>query len=57
MECTLYLAEGCNLQCKYCYEDSRKKNGMMDKGTVEQVLEYLVKNSGDNEKIHLGLLH
>lgn len=56
MECTLYLAEGCNLQCRYCYEGSQKKNGMMDKETIEQVLNYLVENAWDNEKIHLVLL-
>lgn len=24
MECTLLLAEGCNLECKYCYEGEKK---------------------------------
>lgn len=23
MECTLLLAEGCNLECKYCYEGEK----------------------------------
>ena len=56
MECTLYLAEGCNMHCRYCYEGKQKKNGLMDKGTVEHVLEYLVENALENEKIHLILL-
>lgn len=56
MECTLYLSEGCNMHCRYCYEGKQKKNGLMDKGTVEHVLEYLVENALENEKIHLILL-
>lgn len=56
MECTLYLAEGCNLQCRYCYEGNWKKNRMMDKGTVEHALEYMAKNALDSEKVHLILL-
>ena len=56
MECTFYLAEGCNLQCKYCYEGMHKKSGMMDNGIVEQALEFLVKNVSDGEKIQLILL-
>lgn len=38
MECTLYLTEGCNLQCRYCYEGNQKKNRMMDKETVVRPL-------------------
>ena len=56
MECTLYLAEGCNLQCRYCYEGNQKKNRMMDKETVEHTLEYITQNVSGNEKIHLFLL-
>lgn len=56
MECTLYLAEGCNLQCKYCYEGIHKKNGMMDNKTVERALEFIVENTLDDEKIQLILL-
>lgn len=56
MECTLYLAEGCNLKCSYCYEGITKKNGIMGKETVEQTLEYITKNALDGEKIHLLLL-
>lgn len=56
MECTLYLAEGCNFECRYCYEGTKKKDGFMNKRTVEQSLEYIVKNTLDDEKIHLLLL-
>lgn len=56
MECTIYLAEGCNLQCRYCYEGNQKKNGMMNKETVEHTLEYITQNVCLNEKIHLILL-
>ncbi len=56
MECTFYLAEGCNLRCKYCYEGIQKRNVMMNNKTVEQALDFLVKNALHDEKIQLVLL-
>ena len=53
MECTIYLAEGCNLKCTYCYEGIDKKTGKMDIRTFDQTLAFIMKNRVENDKIHI----
>ena len=49
MECTIYLAEGCNLKCTYCYEGIDKKTGKMDIRTFDQTLAFIMKNRVEND--------
>lgn len=56
MECTIYLAEGCNLKCTYCYEGIDKKTGKMDIRTFDQTLAFIMKNRVENDKIHIVFL-
>ena len=43
LEYTIYLAEGCNLKCAYCYEGIEKRSGKMDVSTMEQTLSFILK--------------
>lgn len=56
MECTLYLTDNCNLRCKYCYEGSSKNKSYLSSDVLKATLDYLIKISGDNERINLVLL-
>lgn len=46
---TLFLTENCNLDCVYCYESNDRCNKVMDKKIVTNTLEFLKKNSFDND--------
>ena len=56
MECTLYLSEGCNFKCTYCYEGIEKRNEQMNVNTLEQAMTYIVSNSIKNEDIYITFL-
>lgn len=56
LEYTIYLAEGCNLKCTYCYEGIEKRSEKMDVLTMEQTLTFIFKNVLKNEKIHIVFL-
>ena len=56
LEYTIYLAEGCNLKCTYCYEGIEKRSEKMDVSTMEQTLSFIFKNVLKNEKIHIVFL-
>lgn len=56
LEYTIYLAEGCNLKCTYCYEGIEKRSEKMDVPTMEQTLSFIFKNVLENEKIHIVFL-
>ena len=45
MECMIFLAEGCNFKCTYCYEGHNKASGVMNSDTMQQVLKFMVENS------------
>lgn len=53
---TLLLAEGCNLQCKYCYEGEMKTANFLSDEIAEKALEYICNISSENECIDLMLL-
>ena len=56
LEYTIYLAEGCNLKCTYCYEGIDKRSEKMDVPTMEQTLSFIFQNVLENEKIHIIFL-
>lgn len=56
MECSLYLASGCNMQCKYCYEGPNKINGIMSKNIVERSIDFIVKENLPDDQIDLLFL-
>ena len=56
MECMIFLAEGCNFKCKYCYEGHNKASGVMNTDTMQQVLKFMVENSEEDEKMHIVFL-
>lgn len=56
MECTLLLAEGCNLECKYCYEGKKECSSIMDEKTVEDTLDFICNLAHEDEEIDLMLL-
>lgn len=56
MECTLLLAEGCNLECEYCYEGKKKSAKLLNEETAEKALDFICKVSGENCSIDLVLL-
>ena len=56
LEYTIYLAEGCNLKCTYCYEGIEKRSEKMDVLTIEQTLNFIFKNALENEKIRIVFL-
>lgn len=55
MECILYLADDCNLKCKYCYEGTEKLQGRILKRNVEKAVDFMVKVS-EGEEIDLTFL-
>lgn len=56
MECTLLLAEGCNLECKYCYEGEKKCSSIMNEKTVEDTINFICNLAHEDEEIDLMLL-
>lgn len=56
MECTLNLADNCNLQCTYCYEGNDKRTAMLSEKVMREAIDFMVRNNPENEKIHLSLL-
>ncbi|CAM4455954.1 MAG: radical SAM/SPASM domain-containing protein [Paenibacillus macerans] len=56
MECTLNLADGCNLQCTYCYEGNEKRNSVLSEEVMREAIDFMVENNPKEEKIHLSLL-
>jgi len=52
----LFLIQSCNLKCLYCYGDagSYGHGGRMDKKTAFQSVDWLIKQSLMNKKIHVG---
>lgn len=56
MECMIFLAEGCNFKCTYCYEGHNKASGVMNSDTMQQVLKFMVENSEEDEKMHIVFL-
>lgn len=53
MECTLLLAEGCNLECKYCYEGEKKCSSIMNEKTVEDTINFICNLAHEDEEIDL----
>lgn len=56
MECTLYMAQGCNLKCKYCYQGKEKKSIIMDNKTAKSVIKFLISNVDESEDIYVTFL-
>lgn len=57
MECTLYMAEGCNLKCKYCYQGSEKKNNsVMDVSTARSAIDFIIEKAEKDEDIYITFL-
>ena len=55
MECTLYLADDCNLKCSYCYEGHDKLHNRISKETLEKAIDFMVRVNED-EEIDLNFL-
>lgn len=53
MECTLYMAQGCNLKCKYCYQGKEKKSIIMDNKTAKSAIKFLISNVDESEDIYV----
>lgn len=49
MDCTLYLADNCNLECTYCYEGHQKGMDRISKTTVEKAIDFLEQKNTDRE--------
>lgn len=56
MECTLYLAEGCNLSCSYCYEGINKNKDKMSVDTLKKSLDFIITHNNPGDKIDLVFL-
>ncbi|WP_342478885.1 radical SAM protein [Paenibacillus sp. FSL H7-0350] len=56
MECTLNLADGCNLQCTYCYEGNEKQKTKLSMDSMQTAIDFMIKNNPEDENIHLNLL-
>lgn len=56
MECTLYLAEGCNLSCSYCYEGINKNKEKMSLDTLKKSLDFIVTHNFPGDRIDLVFL-
>lgn len=56
MDCTLYLADNCNLECTYCYEGHHKKTDKISKETVEKAIDFLgkINKGGEIDLTFLG---
>jgi uncharacterized protein len=50
---TLTLTEGCNLQCRYCWQGSVKSNRSMSETTARQVVDFLLRQSSPNKGLKL----
>ena len=53
---TLNIANDCNLRCKYCFGDGGTYNhvkSMMSYDTAQKSIDYFVRNSGSNKKLHI----
>lgn len=52
---TLNFVSGCNLQCKYCWNDGgkyvRKNEGKMSKETAKRAIDFLVEHSYESDEI------
>ena len=48
MDCTLYLADNCNLECTYCYEGHQKGMDRISKTTVEKAIDFLEQINTDS---------
>lgn len=56
MECTLYLASGCNMQCTYCYEGKHDKTSKMSKQTIDKTLNFIIQHNYPGDQIELLFL-
>lgn len=56
MECTLYLTDDCNLECKYCYEGERKNKSYMTEDTLKAAFAFITKYNIPDDNIDLVLL-
>lgn len=57
MECIIYLADGCNMECSYCYEGDTKKPKLMSRDTLVNALMFIVDNrKSDDEVVSLVFL-
>ncbi|OME05863.1 radical SAM/SPASM domain-containing protein [Paenibacillus odorifer] len=56
MECTLNLADGCNLQCTYCYEGIEKRTAVLKEEVMHDAIDFMIENNPEDEKINLVLL-
>lgn len=51
MECIIYLADGCNLECTYCYEGDSKNTRIMNKETLVKALKFIANNRKTEDEI------
>ncbi len=57
MESILYLTDGCNMECSYCYEGNTKKPKFMNMETLKNALGFIVSNrKSDDETVSLVFL-
>ena len=51
MECTIYLADACNLCCTYCYEGKKKNLSYMTLDTFEEILDFIMLNKREEDDV------
>lgn len=56
MECTIYLTEACNMQCSYCYEGVHDLKTSMSLTTMEDSVDFIVKQNYPGDKIDIVFL-
>ena len=51
----LYLAEACNLRCRYCYVNDNEalNNGLMEWEIAKQAVDYVFRRAGNAEQVNI----
>ena len=47
----LWVTTNCNFSCKYCYEGENKKNDILQKETVDNLILHIKNELSENEDI------
>ncbi len=49
MDCMLYLADDCNMKCRYCYEGQEKMYGRISKENIKKAIDFIIKVNEDDK--------
>lgn len=56
MECTIYMTDGCNLRCSYCYQGDSKNSSVLKQETLEQILDFITAKNLPGDTIDIVFL-